>query len=648
MCSLRVRVAESTTLNADPDAPAPPTAVRRERVWLALAVAVALFAIAGRIHNAFSHPVIRDWDAAAHAVNVLDLRELRLPNLRAWAGTHPPLYYALGAAVWAVLPETVPVHALLRLVSAAAWVGTILLVWWALRGLGFGADAAVAATLLLALPGFVIASGMMTNDALCTFFVTATLVRLLFAPAGEPPLLHVALTAVLAALAAMTKAPGVAAVGMTAAFYAWRCRLRLVPTVRTLLVVGLVTAAIGAPHYGRVLLARAPEQPSSVPKSRYHVPGYDLLSGFSGNEEKETVSLLVLAVLGAQGTPSRAALLHTTLWGDPSDTFLRRDTRALDGALSLAGIVIDLLAIGGVLRLLRRRRDVATRAGVVVVFALLYGAALVVPSVLAPFLILTKTNFIMPLALPAGLALVLGLDGLRGGARVVMRVLVLAAAVGGVVATWYAARPALPVVVDGGASSAAVDTVRHYVADRVTDPIRAAALLAPEAHAAHGLRLLNILRLRSGPERAPTTDEERAFELARARQAWLELYNLMPGIDHVVAALRMTVTAVREQGDAAEVDLRIEAVDPVLPPGVPWMPWPFPPFDQQVDLRRREGVWRIIAVRQDGVSDENALPAFVAHPTRAGLARLRALGWRWDWDDGVEAFGMAAPPETGP
>ncbi|MEO6029673.1 MAG: phospholipid carrier-dependent glycosyltransferase, partial [Candidatus Binatia bacterium] len=178
-----------------------------------------LAAVVGRVHNAVSYPALRDWDADAHAVNVIAVLEGHLPNLRSWAGSHPPLYYAAGAALWALAPDWVPVHVLLRLISVVAWIGTIALVWRALRWLGLRSEADIVAALLLGIPGFVIASGMMTNDVLCVFFMTAALVRILEEPLdASASAARVVATALLAGLAAMTKATGLATIVTVAAF----------------------------------------------------------------------------------------------------------------------------------------------------------------------------------------------------------------------------------------------------------------------------------------------------------------------------------------------------------------------------------------------------------------------------------------------
>src|SRR5262245_54530267 len=149
-----------------------------ERSILALSAAVAILAVATRVHDVVAFPALHDFDAPGHAVNVLDLFEGHLPNPRSWSGGQPPLYYGIGAALWALLPEQVPVHVTLRLISVVSWLAAVGLVWRVLRRIGSEVDAAVVAALLLGVPGILIGSCMMTNDALCALFVTATLVRL--------------------------------------------------------------------------------------------------------------------------------------------------------------------------------------------------------------------------------------------------------------------------------------------------------------------------------------------------------------------------------------------------------------------------------------------------------------------------------------
>src|SRR5262245_6547298 len=138
-----------------------------DRMLLALAAAIAVGALVARVHDVVAYPAMCDFDASGHAVNVVDLYQGRLPNLRSWAGSHPPLFYALGALLWALLPASCPVHVILRAISATAVVATVALVWRSLQRLVPAVDAAVVAVLLLCVPGVVITSCMMTNDPLC-------------------------------------------------------------------------------------------------------------------------------------------------------------------------------------------------------------------------------------------------------------------------------------------------------------------------------------------------------------------------------------------------------------------------------------------------------------------------------------------------
>src|SRR5262245_59569640 len=119
------------------------SAAGRALLWTS--AAVALVAVATRVHAVVAFPALRDYDASGHAVNVVDLLEGHLPNPRSWCGSHPPLYYGIGAVLWMLLPESIPVHTTMRLISVAAFVATIALVWRTLRRLGYDVDAAVAA-----------------------------------------------------------------------------------------------------------------------------------------------------------------------------------------------------------------------------------------------------------------------------------------------------------------------------------------------------------------------------------------------------------------------------------------------------------------------------------------------------------------------
>ena len=596
---------------------------------LAASAVVALLGVVVRVHDAVAFPAIYDYDASGHAVNVLDLLERHLPNVRSWCGSHPPFYYAIGAVLWMIVPDAVPVHVTLRLLSAGAWVATVALAWRALRRLGFGADAAVASAMLLGVPGLLIPSFMMTNDALCALLVTATLVRLLDAPSDESALTrHAAVTAIFAGLAALTKATGVAAIGIAVLFYAWRSRRRPARALTTVAVVGAVSGLIAAPFYAWLF--------SSLSGSPY-----DVLAARAGSLEKEAISAVVQAAAPAKRLyPSFAGLLYASIWGDPTAAFLPRAPRLPSALVSLGGMLPVAVAAAGALRG-AIRRDVVGRAGIVVLFGALYLAALVPHAVHIPYIVLTKTNYLLPEALPAALLLAIGIGTLAGAGRDALRGALLVVATAGMALSWYGwweppvpATP--PAALHAASSDPAAVTVERYFADRARDPIRALRVLAPTFHLTHQLRMARILRVPVPRDRGLSAEDERSLELARARVAWLELYNLVRWMEPIAGGLDVEVLDVEHTDATADVRARISAIGAAPPrDGEGIGLWPFPPFEQRFTLERTGDAWRITAIAQGGVVPENAVEAFVADPTLAGLDSLQALGWRPSWESAV-------------
>ena len=593
---------------------------------LAACAVIAVFAVGTRLHNVAAFPAMHDWDAGGHAVNVVDLLELHWPNPRSWCGSHPPLYYALSALLTILLPERVPMHVTMRLLSAAAWVATVALVWRSLRRLGNPIDAAVVAVLLLGVPGLTIASCMMTNDALCALFVTATLVRLLEAPPDRVPgAFSVAVTGVLAGLAATTKATGVAAIGIAALFYLWRARHDWRAAIRSLVVLGLASAAIAGPHYVRLFVSLSGS-------------AYDVLAVRAGSQEKEAIATVVHGIARAHTRfSSFAALFHTALWGDPTLVFFPEglDARMLPRIVWTGGLIATAVALAGAVRMLVRREQLPM-IGVVMVFGVSFVAALVPHAIDRPYIILTKTNYMLPEALPLGIVLAFGLAWVAGHARTAIRVVLLVLAAGGAMLTTYgwwssASAAGRPIGAEAAAGSPA-QTIEHYFGLRARDPMRALRLLAPEVQLAHGIRLAPLLGLPPlAPESGLTPDDVRSLELARARVAWLELYNLIPWLQPITTALDIGTVEASERGDAADVRVRVGAWGSTPPPGGDIGLWPFPPFTVRFTLARAGGDWRITGVEEADVIGENTVPAFVAHPTWTGIEQLRAIGWQPPW-----------------
>jgi len=237
---------------------------------------------------------------------------------------------------------------------------------------------------------------------------------------------------------------------------------------------------------------------------------------------------------------------------------------------------------------------------------------------------------VLPAVLPVGLALAFGIEAVQGVLGMLLRGALLAVAAGGAMFAWYgwwapsrAAAP--PRITLAGASGSAVHAVKRYFEYRAADPIRTLPLLDAKVQRAHGLRLSRIFVLPLPNQRGLTPAEEDALDLAEARLAWLELYHLIGWLQPAAAELAVTGIDAHEELDDAQVNVRVVAAGTPAPWDTAPVPgWPFPPFEQQFTLRRVNGAWRITAIEPHGVSDANALGAFVAYPTLAQLDRLRS------------------------
>ena len=106
---------------------------RAELLWIAVALAVAVAAGFARIHNGYWFDALLEPDGNGHALHVFAWYQGRLPDPRSWSGFHPPLYYLLGAGLWHLLPDAVPVHVGLRGLSLVFGAATVWMVWRALR-----------------------------------------------------------------------------------------------------------------------------------------------------------------------------------------------------------------------------------------------------------------------------------------------------------------------------------------------------------------------------------------------------------------------------------------------------------------------------------------------------------------------------------
>jgi hypothetical protein len=417
-----------------------------ERGWLGASAALIAFAAVARIHNAISYPPLLDFDGPGHALNVFALYQGRLPSRQLWSGFHPPVYYALGAALWRLLPEAIPVHAALRLLSALAGFGALAIAWRTLPRFTARADAAVAIALVASAPVFAIATSMLGNETACAFFATAALARLCAIPAEAPRALrHAAPTALLASLAALCKSTGLGVVAVVALSYLWKLRRDPRRARRVLLVASAVPLLLLGPFYGRLVL----EGGSTLAAVR----GGALRDGL-GNEmaaqppgERHLADYLAFppaAILApVKEAPgmlrSVPGLLYASTWADGHGQFLPARSRPVLTAAAvsaLLGLVPSAIAALGAFQIVRHRRTYASAAPLLA-FALLLLAAFLAQTWAVPVYSAVKASYLLPALLPAALALAVGLAGVPPGARGALRAALLAIGAFATGVTWY-------------------------------------------------------------------------------------------------------------------------------------------------------------------------------------------------------------------
>lgn len=415
--------------------------------WQLAALGVVLVALAARVHNAVAYPPLLDFDGPGHSVNVMALHRGELPDALAWAGFHPPLYHALGALLWSLLPASIPVHVTLRLISGAFGAGAVLLAWLGLRRFVAPADAAVAATLALAAPVATIAGSMIGNETTCAFFLTAALLHLVSIPDDPRRLVrHAVITAIPLALAALTKSTALVAIAACGLLYATRMRVDLRRGfLAAALVVAIPTAAL-TPHALRLLEAGggsmlavisgaavsrdAREEMAAQPPGVRRLGDYAFVPAATWTEPVYSAPGLVRSVPG---------LLWASTWADGHAQFLPASQPRVVAATALtstAGAIPALLALFGIVRVLRDRRTYAAAAGPLFFFALLF-VSLIRYSWVIPAFSAVKASYLLSATFPAALLLAIGLGGLDARLRAFLRGALLALALGMTLVFWY-------------------------------------------------------------------------------------------------------------------------------------------------------------------------------------------------------------------
>ncbi len=417
------------------------------RLWSRAALAVAVLAALSRLWNAQAYWPLRGYDGPAHAANVFALYEGRLPTPGSWLGFHPPLYHALGAGLWRLLPDAVPVHAGLRLLSAALGFGAVAIAWRVLRDFVDEEDAAVVAAFLLGVPVFALATSMVGNEAACMLFVTAVLARLTRIPVAAEPraaLGHALRTAGLAGLAALSKTTGFVAAGLAAATYALRLRARVPTALAAAALVGALPLGMAGPFFAPTLLAAGGSPAALVTGAASSTALESLMAAQPPSERflrdyfSFPAAALHAPVFKAEGLiHSVPGLLYASVWSDAHAHFLIPVTEGVlrvESAIAWAGLIPTGLGLLG-LGLLLRRRD--PRLIGPLLFAAVMGVALLRYTWILPSYSAVKASYLLPALLPVALCVACGLARLPGGWRQAGRAALLGLGVAGTaVTTW--------------------------------------------------------------------------------------------------------------------------------------------------------------------------------------------------------------------
>ncbi len=395
-----------------------------------VAFAVVALSIAGRAVGIAKLPALSDYDGAGHALNVAALYDGRLPEPSSWSGFHPPLFHAVGALALRIAPEAVPAHVVLRVLSLAAALGTVLLTWRFLRA-RCGRDAAAVATAVAACsPVFFVASSMLGNETTCTFFVTAALAALARPASGA------AAPALLAGLAALSKATGLLVVPVVALAQALRPG-RPAQRIGALALACAIPLALVGPFYASVALRTGVSplavvsggalSPDAAEEMSHQPPGYRRLAHYT---DVPATAVLHPTTRDPALLRSVTALLYASAWADPHGQFLPVSDATISRAgapSALAGLVPTLLAISGIgAILLAPRRYAFALPGTLFLGVLL--AAFVQYTWSVPTASAVKASYLLPAFLPAATALAVGTDRLIPVARRIAQWLLLATA----------------------------------------------------------------------------------------------------------------------------------------------------------------------------------------------------------------------------
>ena len=214
-----------------------------------------------RVHNAWVAPAFSGFDGPFHAsyIGILHFEQrLPLPD-EGWSTFHPPLYYAVCAIIWRLLPSSVDPHTALfamRLVNVAAGLAIGLAVQRIARLLLPASPwtAVAAAAIALFLPMHVGPSSRIGNEMLAAM-LSIWAVLLLLRCLREPDAIRRVLPlGCVLGLAALTKFSALVVLGVAALALAargWRAHGARVAALRPSVVLGLVALLVSGAYFAR-------------------------------------------------------------------------------------------------------------------------------------------------------------------------------------------------------------------------------------------------------------------------------------------------------------------------------------------------------------------------------------------------------------
>jgi len=340
-----------------------------------ISVALALAAVAMRVHNALHYPADWGFDASFNwrYIYRLSLDWTLPPPEAGWSTSDPPLFYYTSAAVMRCLAalgvRDAAVYAL-PLLSALAGLGIVALAV-ALARRAAPVDplrAALAGLLLLFLPAHLHMSAMVNEEMLAALLASCAVFGLAIRAPGEPTRLGQAAAVGLASgLALLTKLSGaiaVATAALTVAAEGWKPGSRARAGLGTAAV--LIAALLAGGWFpARSLLATGSPQPIGLPA---HVGMLALPPGERALGDYLRVPLATFLdpqLLNPDLLRSVWGSTFATVWFDGHRYFLPREDRAvswLGGVTLLLALLPTAAFAAGLARGARRLRRARSAA----------------------------------------------------------------------------------------------------------------------------------------------------------------------------------------------------------------------------------------------------------------------------------------------